>query len=103
VSTARIRIFKYGYVVDFVDIKENFDATNDRYLRELNKTTEDTGLELSADPGQVIIENPEEVKQQIKELTDFLWNFPTENYEEFREVIDGIEDKEPLYHLRKNS
>jgi Type I site-specific restriction-modification system, R (restriction) subunit and related helicases len=93
--------FKYGYVVDFVDIKENFDATNDRYLRELNKTTEDTGLELSADPGQVIIENPEEVKQQIKELTDFLWNFPTENYEEFREVIDGIEDKEPLYHLRK--
>ena len=58
-------------------------------------------MELSADPGQVIIENPEEVKQQIKELTDFLWNFPTENYEEFREVIDGIEDKEPLYHLRK--
>ena len=93
--------FKYGYVVDFVDIKENFDATNDRYLRELNKTTEDSGLELSADPGQVIIENPEEVKQQIKELTDFLWNFPTENYEEFREVIDEIEDKEPLYHLRK--
>ena len=30
-----------------------------------------------------------------------MWNFPTENYEEFREVIDGIEDKEPLYHLRK--
>ena len=26
--------FKYGYVVDFVDIKENFDSTNDRYLRE---------------------------------------------------------------------
>lgn len=93
--------FKYGYVVDFVDIKENFDATNDRYLRELNKTTENSGLELSADPGQVIIENPEEVKQQIKELTDFLWNFPTENYEEFREVIDEIEDKEPLYRLRK--
>ena len=30
--------FKYGYVVDFVDIKENFDATNDRYLRELTTT-----------------------------------------------------------------
>ena len=27
--------FNYGYVVDFVDIKENFDATNDRYLRLL--------------------------------------------------------------------
>ena len=93
--------FKYGYVVDFVDIKENFDATNDRYLRELNKTTEDTGLDLPTDPGQVIIENPEEVKQQIHELTDFLWNFPTENYEEFRKVIDEFNDKEPLYRLRK--
>ncbi|SHK90926.1 hypothetical protein SAMN05720469_12310 [Fibrobacter intestinalis] len=93
--------FKYGYVVDFVDIKENFDATNDRYLRELNKTTEDSGLNLPTDPGQVIIENPEEVKRQIKDLTDFLWNFPTENYEEFRKVIDDVDDKEPLYHLRK--
>lgn len=93
--------FKYGYVVDFVDIKENFDATNDRYLRELNKTTEDSGLNLPTDPGQVIIENPEEVKRQIKDLTDFLWNFPTENYEEFRKVIDEFDDKEPLYRLRK--
>lgn len=93
--------FKYGYVVDFVDIKENFDATNDRYLRELNKTTENTDQDRLTNPGQVIIENPEEVKQQINELTDFLWNFPTENYEEFREVIDEIEDKEPLYRLRK--
>lgn len=32
--------FKYGYVVDFVDIKENFDSTNDRYLRELNRTAD---------------------------------------------------------------
>ena len=93
--------FKYGYVVDFVDIKENFDATNDRYLRELNKTTEDSGLNLPTDPGQVIIENPEEVKRQIKDLTNFLWNFPTENYEEFRKVIDEFDDKEPLYRLRK--
>ena len=88
-------------MVDFVDIKENFDATNDRYLRELNKTTENTDQDRLTNPGQVIIENPEEVKQQINELTDFLWNFPTENYEEFREVIDEIEDKEPLYRLRK--
>ena len=82
--------FKYGYVVDFVDIKENFDATNDRYLRELNKTTEDSGLNLPTDPGQVIIENPEEVKRQIKDLTDFLWNFPTENYEEFAKSLTNL-------------
>ena len=50
--------FKYGYVVDFVDIKENFESTNDRYLRELNRTTDvlpDTDNPNT--PGEVIIED----------------------------------------------
>ena len=32
------RDFKYGYVVDFANIKENFVETNNRYLEELNRT-----------------------------------------------------------------
>ena len=36
---------KYGYVVDFADIKQNFDETNAAYLKELNKFNdpEETG------------------------------------------------------------
>ena len=30
------RDFRYGYVVDFADIKENFVETNNRYLKELH-------------------------------------------------------------------
>ncbi|EIE41873.1 type I restriction enzyme R protein [Mycoplasmopsis canis UFG4] len=33
---------KYGYVIDFVDIKENFDETNEKYLNELKRFN--TGL-----------------------------------------------------------
>jgi hypothetical protein len=29
--------FKYGYVVDFANIKQNFEDTNNEYLRELNR------------------------------------------------------------------
>ena len=28
---------RYGYVIDFADIKKNFDETNEAYLRELNR------------------------------------------------------------------
>lgn len=28
---------RYGYVVDFADIKKNFEETNELYLKELNR------------------------------------------------------------------
>ena len=93
--------FRYGYVVDFVDIKENFEATNDRYLRELNRTTSDTGLSSVAPIGNVIIEDPKVIQAKMLEIKRDLFSFSTHNAEEFRREIDEIEDKEQLYHLRK--
>ena len=92
--------FQYGYVVDFVDIKENFDATNNRYLRELNRTTEDENIVVPADPGSVVIEDKEAIVQKMKEIKSVLFNFTCDNAEEFRQEIDEIEDKEQLYELR---
>lgn len=92
--------FKYGYVVDFVDIKENFDTTNDRYLRELNRTadTEETGQEEPV--GIAIIENKEDILNKMKEIKSVLFNFTCDNPEEFRKEIDEIENKDSLYQLR---
>ena len=95
------RDFKYGYVVDFVNIKENFDQTNNRYLRELNRTTDDNGIPLE---GQHIAEDvlvtPEEVAEKVKQVKSLLFNFSTDNMEEFRQQLDDIESKETLYELR---
>ncbi len=92
--------FKYGYVVDFVNIKENFDATNDRYLRELSRTTDDqTGSE-TQDAGQSIFVSKEDVEAKISEVRSVLFNYNINNMEEFRKQIDEVENKDSLYELR---
>ena len=92
--------FKYGYVVDFVDIKENFDSTNDRYLKELNRTNDaaETGEELPV--GTAVIESEEEINQKVQEIKNVLWYYDISNQEEFRIQLDSIEDKNILYELR---
>lgn len=94
------RDFKYGYVVDFVNIKENFDATNDRYLRELNRTTDDQTDSEAKDPGQAILVSKEDVMAKINQVKSVLFNFTTDNMEEFRKEIDEVENKDSLYELR---
>lgn len=94
------RDFKYGYVVDFVNIKENFDATNDRYLRELNRTTDDSGNTRTRNIGNEILVSKDEVESKIKQVKNVLFNFTTDNMEEFRKEIDEIDNKDSLYELR---
>ena len=92
--------FKYGYVVDFVNIKENFDATNDRYLRELNRTADiqETGEKETV--GEALIVDKEQIVEQIKEIRSVIFNYTCDNPEEFRKEIDEIENKDNLYTLR---
>ncbi len=91
--------FKYGYVVDFVNIKENFEATNDRYLRELNRTTDTEDTE-HKNIGNDILVTKEDVEAKIKQVKSVLFNFTTDDKEEFRKEIDEIDNKDSLYELR---
>lgn len=92
--------FKYGYVVDFVDIKENFETTNDRYLRELNRTVDTADVHVDAPVGNVIIEDKEAIISKMKEIKNILFNFTCENPEDFRKELDEISSKDALYALR---
>lgn len=94
------RDFRYGYVVDFVNIKENFDATNDRYLRELNRTSDESGNKHTEHLADDVMVTKEEVEAKVKEVKSVLFNFTTDNLEEFRKQIDDIENKDSLYALR---
>lgn len=91
--------FRYGYVVDFVNIKENFDATNDRYLRELNRTSDDEAPQEQG-IGTVVLVDKDEVMEKIQQVKSLLFNFTTDNLEEFRKEIDEVENKDSLYELR---
>lgn len=92
--------FKYGYVVDFVNIKENFDATNNRYLQELNRTSDETGNPHAGNIANDILVSREDIEAKIKQVKSVLFNFTTDNMEEFRKEIDEIKNKDNLYELR---
>lgn len=96
------RDFKYGYVVDFANIKENFVETNNRYLEELNRTTLDAGVpaELPGVGGTLLV-SKEEIVAKLNEVRDVLFLYDTANLENFREQLDGEADKEKLYDIRR--
>ena len=94
---------RYGYVIDFADIKKNFDETNAAYLAELNKFNDPDEV----GPGNEIsiiaqvMEDPEALKQRMQEARQILFDYNVNNAEEFSADISGIEDKEALTRLRK--
>lgn len=95
---------RYGYVIDFADIKQNFAETNEAYLRELNRFSDPTeigeGIEIIDTFGQVI-EDKEALILQMKEVRQALFNYTTDNLEEFSTEISTIEDKAELLKLKK--
>ena len=96
--------FRYGYVVDFADIKENFVETNNRYLKELHdaiygRDDEDIGVDV--DPASALIASPAEISEKMRDLKDALFLYDTENKEEFRKQLDEETDKEKLLLLRR--
>lgn len=95
---------RYGYVIDFADIKQNFADTNEAYLRELNRFSDPAeigeGVEIIDTFGQVI-EDKEALILQMKEVRQALFNYTTDNLEEFSSEISTIEDKSELLKLKK--
>ena len=94
--------FQFGYIVDFANIKKNFIETNNEYLRELNRTTEDVPeLEIPERPGDTLMVSNDEIIEKMGEIRDMLFSYDTDNAEEFRKQLDTIHDRQTLYELRK--
>ncbi len=92
----------YGYLIDFADIKKNFDETNEAYLHELNRfnDVDETGEETTADTFTQVIESKEEIVEQMKEIHQTLFNYTIDNAEEFSNEISTQEDKTVLLDLK---
>lgn len=88
--------FRYGYVVDFADIRKEFDATNRAYFDELQAELGDEMEHYSH-----LFKSQEEIKQEIEHIKDVLFRFDTDNAEIFTDQISQIQDRETILALKK--
>lgn len=95
---------RYGYVVDFANIKDNFDATNQAYLHELNRfnNPEETGDIGGKNLIESVIEDPQALLNGVYEARQVLFNFDLNNAEIFSTQISSIDDKDHLIEIRKS-
>jgi type I restriction enzyme R subunit len=88
--------FRYGYVVDFADIRKEFDKTNEAYFRELQAELGDE-FERYRD----IFKSQEEIEQDLQAIQDKLFMYATDNAELFSQQITALDDKQELIEIRR--
>ena len=93
---------RYGYIIDFADIKQNFTDTNEAYLKELRRFNdpEEVGAGNETNSFEQVLENPEEIITRMHEVREALFDYTTNNVEEFSSEISTLEDKKELLSLR---
>lgn len=90
------KTFKYGYVVDFADIRKEFDKTNKEYFKELQQELGDETKNYSN-----LFKSAEEIDKEIQEIKEKLFLYDFSNLEDFQKVVSQITDKKEITELRK--
>lgn len=94
---------RYGFVIDFADIKRNFQETNEAYLQELNRfnDVEEDGEYAATETFTQVIEDKEEILKQMNQVRQTLFDYSYDNAEEFSSEISTEEDKTVLLDLKQ--
>ncbi len=78
----------FGYLIDFVGIKENYDKTTDDYLKELNQFNQsDSNIK---DNLKDMFADRETLEKDIKNAYDDLFNYPIDDIETMTSAIVNI-------------
>ncbi|PUD13539.1 type I restriction endonuclease subunit R, partial [Helicobacter pylori] len=78
----------FGYLIDFVGIKENYDKTTDDYLKELNQFNQgDSNIK---DDLKDMFADRNILEKDIKNAYDDLFNYPIDDVEAMTSTIVGI-------------
>jgi type I restriction enzyme R subunit len=88
--------FKYGYVVDFADIRKEFDKTNQEYFKELQEELGDEVKNYSN-----LFKSADEIEREIQEIKEELYLYDFSNLEDFQKIISQITDKKEILELKK--
>lgn len=87
--------YHYGYVVDFANIKEEFDKTNKAYFEELQAELGDEVQNYSN-----IFKSKDEIEKDLLNVKNELFLYDTDNVVEFINQINDIDDKKQLLDLK---
>ena len=88
--------YRYGYVVDFANIESEFDKTNRAYWDELQTELGDEMATYAQ-----MFKNEDEIKQDISDIKNALFDFDTSNAEIFCQQISQIDDKKQVLAIKK--
>ena len=88
--------FRYGFVVDFVDIESEFKKTNQAYFDELQS---ELGDEL--DKYSDLFKSEAEINADIEAIKDSIFQFDTQNAEIFSQQISQIDDRGEMRKIVK--
>ena len=93
------KIYKYGYIVDFVDIEQEYDKTIEAYIKELEADLNENGENEGSLSGLVV--DKEDINRKyhkyIDELEDII---STDNLERFSKQLTFY-NKETLLKIRR--
>ena len=93
------KVYKYGYIVDFVDIEKEYDNTIDAYIKELEADLNENGENEGSLTGLVI--DKEDINRKyhkyVEELDDII---DTDNLEKFSKRLARY-NKETLLKIRR--
>ena len=93
------KVYKYGYICDFVDIEKEYDNTIEAYIKELEADLNDNGEDENSLAGLVI--DKEDINRKYlkykKELEDII---DTDNIERFSKQLT-MYNKDALLKIRR--
>jgi len=88
--------FRYGFVVDFADIRKEFDATNKAYFEELQDELGDEMKNYSN-----LFKSKEEIEEDICNIKEQLFHYDLNNAEIFSQQISQIADRKKVLEIKK--
>ena len=88
--------FRYGFVVDFADIRNEFDKTNAAYFEELSEEIGDEWDKYSN-----LFKSAEEIENKIAMIKERLFDYNIQNAEIFSEQINEIDDKGVILEIKR--
>lgn len=93
------KVYKYGYIVDFVDIEKEYDNTIEAYIKELEADLNENGENEGSLAGLVI--DKEDINRKYHKYTDELDSIvDTGNVERFSKQLTFF-NKEALLKIRR--
>jgi type I restriction enzyme R subunit len=87
--------FRYGYVVDFADISQEFDKTNKAYFEELQG---ELGDEMQYYTN--LFKSKVEIEEELNDIKEKLFHYNLNNAEIFSQQISQIQDRKTILEIK---